>query len=249
MPVTVSVLLAIHDKPPETVQAVLGALRSEYGGDSVLVVLDRPTEAILSALGAIPGAIVLPGVAGWRSPCIACNAGLARIEADITVINQGDVEQAAGNLAVVEAHFQAHPDSVLFGNVVETAPEILEGPGHAGPILCSASNPRALTHLIAVPTKALKAIGGWDEAFQEGVCYEDDDLTARLWKHGLDFYFDDRFSGRHHSHQRAYYKPFAVALNLGHMLRKHGKDSAYRVAIQTGMVEVKKPGRTIWKHA
>jgi hypothetical protein len=265
-PSTVAVLVPVHDKPEAVIKEVLESVE----GDQVIIVADRPSasssDGIYAGLqnhlhamemGCVP-IVNLDGRPGWRSPCIAANAGLAKVTADITVYNPSDVVQAIGNFEVVRSHFAERPNSVLFGRVIESNPEMCKGQGHAGPILQGSDNTRPMTFLTAYPTEALRAIGGWDEAFQLGVCYEDDDLAARLWKHGLDFIFDDRFSGIHQSHERAftgnnasqgYWTDYRVGLNRTLMVTKHGRQSAINVVMQDKPRIVQAPGRVEWNHA
>jgi len=261
-PPTVAVLVPIHDKPREILSAVAKSI-GEQSYSHVIIINDRASaEAMLAvAYRAIVGnweQVMLKGRPGWRSPCIAANAGLAKVTADVTIYNPSDVVQAAGNLEVVRSHFTERPNSVLFGRVIESDPEMCKGAGHAGPVLQGSDNTRPMTFLTAYPTEALKAIGGWDEAFQVGVCYEDDDLAARLWKHGLDFVFDDRFSGIHQSHERVfdgknatqgYWTDYRVGLNRTLMVNKHGRGSAIGVVMQSKPRIVKLPGRVEWNHS
>jgi hypothetical protein len=237
------VLVPIHDKPIEVIEAVFNSIRGQFDTDAIRSVWDRPSAELFRAfnLDMARNPIILSGRPGWRSPCIAANAGLAKVTADITIYNPSDVVQAAGNIEIVRQHFLERPNSVLFGRVIESDPELCKGAGHAGPILQGSDNTRPMTFLTAYPTEALRAIGGWDEAFQLGVCYEDDDLAARLWKHGLDFVFDDRFSGVHQSHERAftgnnasqgYWTDYRVGLNRTLMVNKHGRASAINVVMQ-----------------
>ena len=267
-----SVMVPIHDKPVEVIMRVIRALRGQGIAEGILV-MDRASREVLGATSEATGIVkadddplpfldarfvYLEGRPGWRSPCIAANAGLAKITGDITIYNPSDVVQRAGNIEVVRAHFAEHPKSVLFGRVTESNPDLAKGQAHAGPVLQGSDNPRPMTFLTAYPTEALKAIGGWDELFQEGVCYEDDDLAARLWKHGLDFVFDDCFVGVHQSHERVfdgnnasqgYWTDYRVGLNRSHMVRKHGRDSARNVVMQDKPKIVTGDGRVEWLHA
>jgi hypothetical protein len=258
-PSTVAVMVPIHDKPPGIVDAAMMPLGiADF--DQRVIVLDRfPRNFGDQAVQITSAEIVrLEGRPGWRSPCIAANAGLAKVAADIAVYNPSDVVQAAGNLEVVRSHFAQRPNSVLFGRVIESNPDMCKGAGHAGPVLQGSDNTRPMTFLTAYPTEALRAIGGWDEAFQLGVCYEDDDLAARLWKHGLDFVFDDRFSGIHQSHERVfdgknatqgYWTDYRVGLNRTLMVNKHGRESAISIVMQSKPRIIKLPGRVEWNHA
>lgn len=252
----ISVLVPIHDKPLDVLQATLDGLKADPWGQ-VHLVLDRASQGIV-ALTEGYGRTVIGGRPGWRSPCIAANLGLGQVTGDVMIYNPSDVVQAAGNIEVVRGHFEAHPKSVLFGRVVESDPEMAKGKAHAGPVLQGSDHTRPMTFLTAYPTQALRDIGGWDELFQEGVCYEDDDLAARLWKHGLDFVFDDRFAGIHQSHERVfdgnnasqgYWTDYRVGLNRTHMVLKHGRESAINVVMQDKPRIETSQGRVAWLHA
>lgn len=265
---TVSIIVPIHEKPKEVLEEVQLGLESQGEEiDQLIVVMDRvPADPVISDDDVTQGwledgfgldlidypqaiSIKLDGSPGWRSPCIAANAGLKEITGEITIYNPSDIVQAPGNIAFIKDQMATHP-AVYFAKVLESKPEECMGPGHAGPVLCSSDNPRPLTFLFAAPTEAMRSIGGWDEAFQDGVCYEDDDLTARLWKHGLDFIFDDRFNGIHQSHSRAYFKPIPMSINQAHMLRKHGTLRVYDRERAAGRLVIEREmGRTIFRHA
>jgi Glycosyl transferase family 2 len=250
---TISILVPIHDKPREVVQRVLGAL-SEQKADQLVIVLDRATDAVcgvmdgFDCLGPEHVTVMLDGKPGWRSPCYSFNAGLKEVTSEITIINHSDVVPAQGNLDVVRQHFQVHPNSALFGKVEESNPEQLEGPGNAGPLLMGTSNQRPLTWLLAVPTHTLKQIGGWDEAYQEGVCYEDDDLTTRLWKAGLDFTFNDSFSATHITHSRAYFASFRTLPNLNRFVATHGARDARSAILKTHPTITSNHTCVTWRH-
>lgn len=255
VPVKIAVMVPIHDKPPDVFKAVLEALkRNEW--DDVQIVLDRAPQSIVALVDG-HACIYLSGNPGWRSPCIAANAGLRAIDSDITIYNPSDVVQGPHLKAIVQEHFTQHPKSVLFGRVIESDPAMAKGKAHAGPVLQGSDNTRPFTYLTAYPTQSLRDIGGWDEAFQEGVCYEDDDLAARLWKHGLDFHFDDRLYGVHQSHERVfdgtnttqrYWTDYRVGLNRTLMVTKHGRESAINVVMQYHPTITNEPGKVTWSH-
>ena len=226
-----AVLCAIGpDKPVEVVRSVMSAIIEDFP-DEAIFIFDRPSRELTqvseevcdSAPDDCAVALDLEGPPGqhWRSPAVVFNEGLKLVTADVTIVCHGDVEVAPGAVDTVLT-LMAEKEAVYFAEVKESKPEECMGVGSAGPVLVSSQNARALTYLFAVPTKALKAIGGWDEAFSAGVCYEDDDLTARLWGEGLDFIFDDRLQGLHHSHSRAYFTAIRMAPNMALMLQKHG---------------------------
>jgi len=251
LPVKVSILTAVHDKPLEVWDKVLTSL-SYQQADEVVIVHDRAPQAILERSAAIPGVVPvnLAGPKGWRSPCVSFNAGLAKVTGDVVLVSHSDIVQAPGNVERLRGHFSEHPDSVLFGTVVESNPEKLIGAGNAGTILMGTQNPRPLTWSMATKVESLRGISGWDEAYMQGVCYEDDDLTARLWKSGLDFHFNDDFLAIHETHDRAYFNSFRTLPNMTTFVNRYGCQSAHDyVRRSKPIVENGIPGRLVWKHA
>lgn len=249
---TLSIILPIYEKPYETLIAVSRSVGLNC--DEPIYVFDRTPVALRDRilqerLGPERKILCIDGPAGWRSPCIAANFGLQEVTGDITIYNPSDIVQAPGNCDFIKQQMEIRP-AVYFAKVLESKPEICNGPGSAGPVLCSSENPRPLTFLFAAPTAALKAIGGWDEAFQAGVCYEDDDLMARLWNYGLDFIFDDTFHGEHQSHDRSYFRQIDIAKNQQIFLEKHGTMMFWQREVRRErMTLARSPGRTEWRHA
>lgn len=261
----VSILTAIHEKPVETWEKVLAGLSAQQA-DQAVIVHDRSSEAILdltrASRQAIEGGLrgqasdyggvsilTLTGPPGWRSPCVSFNAGLDAVTGDVTLLSHSDIVQAPGNVERVRAHFSEHPHSVLFGQVVESNPERLTGAGNAGPLLMGTRNPRPLTWCMAAPTAALRQIGGWDEAYMQGVCYEDDDLTCRLWKAGLDFHFVDDFLAIHETHSRAYFNSYRMLPNMTTFIGRYGCRSSHDYVLRSKPTVLTAPGRLTWKHA
>lgn len=220
---TLSVILPIHDKPPDVLEAVLAGL-SGQDTDQLVIVADRASEAILARCRQVQDAVVIvvDGPKGWRSPCTAFNRGLEAVTSDLILLNHSDIVQTAGASKMAKT-LQNEQPAVYFGLTVESDPGKLTGKGHAGPLLMGTSNPRAMLFFTCIPTAALRSAGGWDPAFEAGVCYEDDDVVARLWKTSqLPFIWDDRLAAVHITHDRNYFLEEPMSINHGLYLQKHG---------------------------
>lgn len=257
----------MYEKPPEVMHSVFNGLdQGDYDADQIVIVVDRPSREARREVDHFVMARetrgtegvdeyieraryeVLDGPPGWRSPCISWNAGMKHVTGDQLLIIQGDVVLTPGSVDHARKCLSERP-AAYFGMVLESDPDKCRGAGHAGPVLCSSTNPRPLTYLVALPTEAVRAIGGWDEAFQAGAWYEDDDFTIRLWKHGLDFIFDDRISGIHQSHDRHYAREGAIRTNETIFRLKHGTIALDNRMLAMGNPVVEQsPGRTIWRH-
>ena len=53
-----------------------------------------------------------------------------------------------------------------------------------------------------MPMKWFRGLGGYDEIYMNGYCYEDTDFVMRLWEAGVDFVFCDDIMGFHLEHKR-----------------------------------------------
>ena len=119
-----------------------------------------------------------------------------------------------------------------------------------GNLFGDAAHPRPLGFIWAAPAAAVKQIGGYDEAFDSGYWFDDDDFFFRLWDTGLDFVFDDSISGIHLHHERPVLATeegqAGIRKNAEYMLWKHGFQSTNWGRL-IGSVE-RREGRTAWRH-
>ena len=72
-------------------------------------------------------------------------------------------------------------------------------------ITCSYA-PSPLGFAWMMPMRKFREVGGFDEVYMNGFCYEDDDFVIRLWKAGTDFVFCDDIMGFHLEHKRDHLK-------------------------------------------
>jgi hypothetical protein len=82
-------------------------------------------------------------------------------------------------------------------------PEAEDGPRTwATKTMTSVEGAHPLGFAWLLPMDKVRAIGGYDEAYMDGLCYEDDDFTARMWGAGADFIFSDDIRAFHMEHPR-----------------------------------------------
>lgn len=243
---SVSIVLTLHDRPAETVLAVLESLCAQ-GQEETVIVLDR-TPARLAELVRkypIPGRRVFPvieGAPGWREPVGSWNLGLEAATGDITFALSSDVVQNPGNVARARGVL-ASIDCAVFGQVLDS--EYVEAPGkpHQLPVLCSSGCPRPLGFLWALPTWAMRKAGGYDPVFQDGQGAEDLDLAWRLWDMGLRFMFWDAIAGVHQAHPRPHLDRKLMDRNDRIFLNRWGRQQLapdrreIRTAIEPGQPE------------
>jgi hypothetical protein len=100
-------------------------------------------------------------------------------------------------------------------------------------ITCSYS-PSPLGFAWLMPMDKFKQIGGFDEIYMGGYCYEDDDFVMRLWGAGVDFAFIDDILGFHIEHRRDHLRDEdgRVSINAKIFRERWGKQNAVRNLIE-----------------
>lgn len=251
----VSICLTVHDRDPEVSRRVADSLLAQTTKpNEVVVVLDRPTlEAEHGALRAYRPMdamfIRLEGEPSWRSPVTAWNAAFKAATGDLLYCISSETVQSPGNIARA-VEMLGDRNAVVFGRCEcscgPLGKEVNWGGAAPGNLFTSADHPRPLGFIMAMPRRAMEIVGGMDEAFKDGLWYDDDDLMFRLWKDAkCDFIFDDGISGIHLHHERPGLDPEKVALNQKVMMAKHGTLSPLRLEPRQ---VAWKPGKTEWRH-
>jgi hypothetical protein len=100
--------------------------------------------------------------------------------------------------------------------------EVNWGPGTPGNLLCDSRHPRPLGFIWAAPADKVRGMGGYDEKFDGGLWYDDNDFFMRLWNTGLDFLFTDEVAGTHLHHERPGLNDAAIQRNLAYICSKYG---------------------------
>ena len=233
----ISLILTIHNRTPEVSKRVADSFR-EPGNrpDEVIVVLDRATEEVREgARAAWEGYetavrfISIPGEPVWKSPVKAWNFGFAAATGDVFYCISSETLQAPWNVQNVR-QLLAPMDVCIQGKAeCSCGPqgrEVNWGPGTPGNLLCDSRHPRPLGFIWAAPAEAVRRIGCYDEAFDGGLWYDDNDFFFRLWEAGLDFLFTDEVAGTHLHHPRPGLEceegTKAIQRNFAYIVGKHG---------------------------
>ena len=124
---------------------------------------------------------------------VAMNAALRLASAPRCLILGAEVAVPPGYLAWAAARDE--PSTAWVPRCLE--PE-------TGRQLCYERQKGAWPHAMALPTAALRRIGGWDEAFADGVVYDDVDLALRLLIGGVRFRWAFDWTVLHHAHPQAH---------------------------------------------
>lgn len=260
VPGRLSVILTIHDRPAEVSRLVADSLRLPGNEpDELVVVMDRPTgpafKGAVEAYRDVAKVVKWPaleGEPGWLCPARAWNAGFAEASGEFVYCISSDTVQAAGNVERARALI-ADGHTVLHGKAeCSCGPEGQEvnwGGMAPGNLLGDAAHARPLGFIWAGPLAKVLGMGGFDEAFMDGLWHDDDDFFLRLWKTGVDFLFDDSVAGMHQHHERPGLAgsegAVKISRNRALMMQKHGTTAPWASTqrrVRYG------PGRTRWEH-
>ena len=182
---------------PEPFRNHLAALIESSGGLSVdyslgALASDKESKSleILRCVGWPQSATITPvdTVKRWPLP-LAYNAALRASEDDIVVVVGADVIVPPGLLR--DALTVADGKARLY-STHDTSGRVFVGPERM----------LAFPYCMAIHRQRLVDIGGWDEAFADGICYDDTDLSARLLISGVRFEWCGDFVCKHQQHPR-----------------------------------------------
>lgn len=123
----------------------------------------------------------------WPLPR-AYNAALSKAKGDRAIIIGSEIIIQPGLLEW--ANDRPDKDTIWCFSVHRGSRDWIIGPGRRV----------GLPYCMVLDTLALKIIHGWREAFCGGVCYDDNDLSARLLMFGQTFRWSDKFDVIHQDH-------------------------------------------------
>jgi hypothetical protein len=175
-----TVLMTVHDREPEVLLGTLRGLRRCGLQDVELIVVDDRSEMDYSWVRAYAGAFasfkwVKTGeyagfrVNGYGNPAHAFNCGLDLATGDRIVLMSSDVIVTPGAVRSMEKFYDG--ESLYTPRVIDmdSAKEYV-GQSRFFP----------MPWFLVAPTKACMEVGGWDEAYLDGLCFEDNDFVGRM---------------------------------------------------------------------
>jgi len=176
-----SVLMTVHDREPEVLLATLRSLHRSGLADCELVIVDDRSGMDYSWIKAYtsPRFASVKWVAtgdyegfraeGYGNPAHAFNVGLAVATKERLVVMSSDVIVTPGAVKSMDRFW--NPETLY-------TPLVLDMDSFSE--YCGPTRPFPMPWFLAMPTKVAQELGGWDEKFLQGLCYEDSDAVGRF---------------------------------------------------------------------
>lgn len=211
-PPSITVLFTLNNRPHEAMHKVFDSLQGQ-GQDETIIVLDQPEPGVAEYAreywGTTAKFVRIDRAPGWICPARAWNMGFNHVTTEMVYCISSETIQDFGNVDKAR-ELLSGPPCVVFGKAVDDGPVPVVSGDHPN-LLCGYDQPRPLGFIWAMPMWAIRVIGGYDEAFMDGIAFEDDDIVWRLWRLGLPFVFTDQISGVHQHHHRPFLTEQGIA--------------------------------------
>ncbi len=198
--------MTTHDREPEVLLKTLrGLWRSGLGEAELIVVDDRSAmdyswvrEYCLPRFSSVKWARTgeYEGFRseGYGNPAHAFNVGLAIATKERLIVMSSDVEITPGVVKSMDRFWT--PDVLYTPRIVDM---------DSGQEYCGEARIFPAPWFLAMPTGIAQQIGGWDEKFLDGLCYEDNDFLGRLCLYLGEIKCDWKPIAYHQSHPQPAY--------------------------------------------
>jgi len=179
--VKTSVLMTVHDREPEVLLATLRSLHRSGLSESELVIVDDRSKMAYTwikdyakprfrSVKWIPtGEYAGFRADGYGNPAHAFNVGLDICTGERLIVMSSDVIATPASCWSMDRFWT--PEYLYTPRVInmDTYREY-----------CGATRPFPMPWFLVMSTKLAQQVGGWDETFINGLCYEDNDFVGRL---------------------------------------------------------------------
>lgn len=140
---------------------------------------------------------------GSRCPAAAYNKSLGLVSESHVFCLSSDIVLAPHSIGMAYELSRVCPDDAIIGMVTHCGPSYYwDCGGRRQRIQTSSENPMPMGFCWLIPMDRVRQLGGYDEIYMGGLCFEDDDFVRRLWMTGINFIFCDDISGSHIEHDR-----------------------------------------------
>jgi hypothetical protein len=227
--------MTVNTRSNETLTNTIRAVEAQ-NFDERLIVYDGVPETRLREMKRLCDwpSIAIERPAGWICPAHAWNVGFSHVTTEYVVCISSEVILGKSAMERIRELITG-PPVVVFGYCEDDGDVPLVG---AGNVLCSSTLNRPLGFIVAIPMWVVRTLRGYDEAFMDGLCYEDDEFFSRVFNLGVPFLFDDAVKGVHQHHARPVLDTIEgqakFQLSRNRIITKHGSEHPWNETPKTG---------------
>lgn len=176
-----SVLMTVHDREAEVLLSTLrGLWRSGLGDAELVIVNDRSTldyswikayaqPRFAAVKWADAGEYDGFRIDGYGNPARAFNTGLQIVTGERLVVMSSDVIVTPRVVKSLDRYWT--PEWLYTPQIINL---------DDGNEYCGVRRPFPMPWFLAMPAATALAVGGWDDAFMGGLCFEDNDFVGRM---------------------------------------------------------------------
>jgi len=252
--------MTLHDRTTEVINAVFSGLSLPGNGvDAVAVCYDRAQQDAVDCvrgwrrvLGFELREHFLEDLAvGPRCPSKAWNAALELVEEDHAFCISSDMVMAPHSIGMAYHLATVAPTAMIVGRAEHCGQSYAwEDGGYMHRTFTWSGKPSGLGFAWLIPMAAFRTVGGVDDIYMDGLCYEDDDLVLRMWEDGSDMLFCDDIVGFHLEHKRCHLKDHdgRVTVNEGIFAKRWGDVNHLRDSLFEHTSTRFNVGMALWSH-
>lgn len=230
--------LTIYDRTPKVIEAVFHGLSLPGNRpDIICVCYDRASRESVDALQAgcnelgieLQESFLTDFVIGPRCPSRSWNAALALTDESHVFCMSSEVVLAPHSIGMAYHMSEVAKNCMIVGRAEHCGQSYAWNNAEYDNELkwrtiTWSGRPSGLGFCWLLPMAAYREVGGFDEVYMDGYCYEDDDFVLRMWDAGVDFLFCDDIIGFHLEHKRDHLKneDGRVSINEKIFTERHG---------------------------
>jgi len=211
--------ITIYDRTPEVIKAVCAGLSLPGNQpDAIAVCYDRAPAESMRALRSecirlgidLREEFLEDDAIGPRCPSLAWNKALSMCDESHVFCMSSEIVLAPHSIGMAYHMSKVAEDFMIVGKAEHCGQSYAYPSPDGTKLLCRtiswSGRPSGLGFVWLLPMKAFRTVGGFDEVYMNGYCYEDDDFVLRMWNNGTDFLFCDDIIGFHLEHKRDHLK-------------------------------------------
>ena len=214
----ISIVIAYYNRKAQLLKSLESIW---YYGNPEIIIVDDASEERIEDIKGIDLIRIEPGDKWYSNPCIPFNIGLSKTTGDIIIIQNPECIHVGNILSYCEKlisdtvfSFAAYSldfpvdyddyDPHVLKEFIMSQPQKCQK-AHHGWYNHSIYRPEGLHFCNAFMRADMKRLGGFDERYSNGICFDDNDLVVRINRAGMDIKIIDDPFVIHQKHERTDY--------------------------------------------